>query len=240
MGLLSFAGKMYSGYKAASGFANNAISTMTDVFGELVDVFSGEIKDIVINKLKKSVIKNVLSLLLFIGALLISYFKLPTAAAAPYITSVILLTVLGFEIYRAIKLIVKNQVLIFCFIKKKFRIFDTVVLYVKSTKGKAAVTAVKILDFLNKVNKNIQFIKNSTIKRFKRQVVMSALGIVKIMIVDLLFFGGYMIIVSKIVKPMLLSNLTGLSEFQIYIYPFVNAFDFLFHTNISSFFGIGV
>ncbi len=236
MKILDTIDKAVTTYGKIRDKTNNVLSSAINVFGDLVNEFSFEIKFIIEEKLKKSVIKNVLSLLLYIGALLISYFAFPNKTAATYITSIILLVVLAITLIRVIKLIIKYHYYLFCFIRSRFKVFDSIVYYVKHKKGKVANIAISILDILLTVD----FIKSETVKKMQKQVIRSALGIVKIMIVDLVFFAVYMIVVSKVVKPILLNNMVGLTTLQLYIYPFVRSFDFIFHTSLCGFFGINV
>ncbi|MBD5112474.1 MAG: hypothetical protein HDT42_08115 [Ruminococcaceae bacterium] len=236
MGILSMINNAVMGYVVVRETVNGIMSKGIDTFGNLVPKFSMEIKRLIQEKLKKTIKKNTLSLLLYIGALLISYFAFPNKTVATYITSIILLVVLATTVIRVIKLIIKYHYYIFCLIRNRFKLFDSIVYYVRCKKGTAAKIAMKILSILVKSH----FIKDSTIKQLKRQVVKSALGIAKIMVADLIFFAVYMIVVSKVVRPMLLDNMVGLTSLQLYIYPFVKSIDFIFHTSLCSFFGISI
>lgn len=200
---------------------------------EVLKQFAPAIKDLISEKLKKIVQKNFLNLLLFAAALLIGYFEFPSKTIATYIASIIILLILVLSVIRIIKLIKKNSVFIGCLFKSRFKLFDTIVLYVAKTKGQAATIATGIISFLGKT-----IMWDETKRYFKRQIIKSAFGIVKIMIVDLIFLAIYMIGVSIIIKPMLLKSLSDLSTIQLYIYPFASSIDFLFHTNLCVFFGI--
>lgn len=222
------------------GFLDKVVTTTNDIavgavalLDEGLQQLAPVIKDFISEKLKKVVKKNLLNLLFFTVALLIGYFEFPTKVSATYISSIILLLILILNVIRIIKFLIKNSVFIGCLFKSRFKLFDAIVLYITKTKGKAASIAANIINFLGKI-----IIWDETKQYCKRQVIQSAFGIVKIIIVDLIFVAVYMIAMSIIIKPLLLNSLSEFSTFQLYIYPFAYSIDFLFHTNICTFFGI--
>lgn len=236
MGLLELAYKFVIGYENVRNKFNNAMSIGIDTLGRLVQEFSSEIKKAIQKKLKKTVIKNFITILIYIGAMILSYFAFPNKTVAAYATSIILLLLLAFTVIRTVIFLSKNFYYIFCIIRCRFKAFDSIVYYVRHKKGKIANIAVSIVNVLCKID----FIKKETVKKLKRQVIKSAFGIVRIMIVDLVFFVVYMVVTSMIIEPILLNNVSELSKLQLYIYPFAKSIDLIFHTSICPFFGINV
>lgn len=141
MGFLNKVGNFIS---ATSEFTNAALLTLTsnEILGELLKPFQNKLKILITQKLKKVVIKNIVTLLIFICALFISYFEFPTKIISNYITSIILLFIMVSGVVRTIKLIVKNFKFIVCLVQCRFKLFDTIVLYVSRTKGTGATIAV--------------------------------------------------------------------------------------------------
>lgn len=236
MGVLSAISKAVNGYNNVRNKVNVAIEVLVETVADVIDDFSYEIRDLIRGKLKRSVIINLVTLLVYMGAMFISYFSFPNKIASGYITSVILLTLLAVSLVRLIRSIVKYHIYLICLIKNKFRIFDSVINIVKLKGGKYAVIAAKIVDGLKKIG----FIQNSTLKNCKSYLVKTAMSILKVLAADLIAIGVFMVLTSYVIKPIMLKNMVGLTTIQLYIYPFAQSFDLLFHTSLCAFFGIVV